>query len=278
MKRDEEYGSTEAYEEPAIYEEHRRHSDAPVDIKCDEDPNADREEDTRRRGAHSMSILVRNMSMNTSSDALRALFEHYGEVRDIYLPLTHENREPRGFGFVEFVHAEEGQKAIDSLDNTEVDGNLITCVEAQRGRKTPEEMRFRERRPRGGYRGGRRDRDGPSRYDGGGPDDDYRRPRRRSPSPYRGRGPETDRYYDRRPPQDDSRYYERGAPRGGGYNRSDRPIEQRGHRDEPEYRDSGRDYQRREPEWEPRVRYDGGDNFDRRGGRDGGYPPRRDRV
>lgn len=91
-----------------------------------------------------MNIYVANLSWNTNSDSLQELFSQYGEVTSAYIINDRETGRSRGFGFVEMPNDEEGQKAIDALNETEFEGKNIAISVA----------RPRTERPAGGNRGG----------------------------------------------------------------------------------------------------------------------------
>lgn len=92
-----------------------------------------------------MNIFVSHLSWGTNSDSLQNLFSQYGEVTSARIITDRETGRSRGFGFVEMSNDEEGQKAIDSLNETDFEGKTINVSVA----------RPREERPaRGGNRGG----------------------------------------------------------------------------------------------------------------------------
>ncbi len=93
-----------------------------------------------------MNIYVSHLSWNTTSDSLQDLFSQYGEVTSANIINDRETGRSRGFGFVEMPNEEEGQKAIDELNETEFEGKTINVNVA----------RPREERPSGGYDGGNR--------------------------------------------------------------------------------------------------------------------------
>lgn len=55
-----------------------------------------------------------------------------------------ECREPRGFGFVQFVDAADAADAKYELDGQVLLGRELTVVFAEENRKRPEEMRARD--------------------------------------------------------------------------------------------------------------------------------------
>jgi cold-inducible RNA-binding protein len=91
------------------------------------------------------NIFVGNLSFNTSEEELRHLFEPYGQIDRISILTDRETGRSRGFGFVEMVNAEEGEKAIAALNGSQFGGRAINVNEAR-----PKAERA------GGERGGRR--------------------------------------------------------------------------------------------------------------------------
>jgi RNA recognition motif-containing protein len=73
---------------------------------------------------------------------LQNLFEQYGAVQSAQVIMDRDTGRSKGFGFVEMGTAEEGQAAIQALNDQEVNGRKLTVNEA------------RPREERGGGRGG----------------------------------------------------------------------------------------------------------------------------
>lgn len=93
-----------------------------------------------------MNIYVAHLSWDTTGDSLQNLFSQYGEVTSARIVTDRETGRSRGFGFVDMTNDEEGQKAIDTLNETEFEGRTINVSVAR-----PRE----ERRPNNyGNRGG----------------------------------------------------------------------------------------------------------------------------
>jgi cold-inducible RNA-binding protein len=103
------------------------------------------------------NIFVGNLDFNTSEDELRQLFETYGQVDRVSIMTDRETGRSRGFGFVEMVNAEDGEKAIAALNGTQVGGRKLNVNEAR-----PKTERG------GGGGGGGRDRGGRGGGGGGG--------------------------------------------------------------------------------------------------------------
>ncbi len=113
------------------------------------------------------NIFVGNLDFNTSEEELRKIFEAYGQVDRVSIMNDRDTGRSRGFGFVEMSNAEEGEKAIAALNNSQVGGRTLNVNEArpkvERGSGGGGGGRDRGGRPGGG---GGRDRGG--RGGGGG--------------------------------------------------------------------------------------------------------------
>ncbi len=101
-------------------------------------------------------IYVGNMPFSMDETQLRSLFEPYGQVATVDIITDRETGRPRGFGFVEMLHENEGRTAIQSLEDYASEGRTLNINEAR-----PRENRgagaggggSRRPRPSGGGRG-----------------------------------------------------------------------------------------------------------------------------
>ena len=75
-------------------------------------------------------IYVGNLPFTASEDDIRNLFSAHGEVSSVALITDRETGRPRGFGFIEMDDA-GATKAIQTLDQTEMDGRSLTVNEAK---------------------------------------------------------------------------------------------------------------------------------------------------
>ena len=78
-----------------------------------------------------MNIFVSNLSFRMSQDALRELFENFGEVSSCKIMTDKFTGKSRGFGFVEMPSDDDAQKAIDGLNEKDVDGRNISVSVAK---------------------------------------------------------------------------------------------------------------------------------------------------
>jgi len=92
---------------------------------------------------------------------LKKIFGRYGRIVDITLPLDYYTRDAKGYGFVEYEESRDAEEALHALDRYRLFGRELEVEFARGDRKTPAEMRAREKEARYGGRGGdlnRRDR------------------------------------------------------------------------------------------------------------------------
>ncbi|XP_020570724.1 eukaryotic translation initiation factor 3 subunit G [Phalaenopsis equestris] len=89
---------------------------------------ADRSGTEMRRRNDENSVRVTNLSEDTREPDLHELFRTFGPVSRVYVAVDQKTSVSRGFGFVNFVHREDAEKAINKLNGYGYD-NLILRVE-----------------------------------------------------------------------------------------------------------------------------------------------------
>ena len=76
-------------------------------------------------------LFVGNLSFDTTSSDLEALFSEVGECGSATVITDRETGRSRGFGFVEMSTGDEAQKAIAALNGREVQGRQLNVNEAK---------------------------------------------------------------------------------------------------------------------------------------------------
>lgn len=72
-----------------------------------------------------VQIYVGNLNYRMTEDALQELFEQHGEVVSVKIVKDRFSGRSKGFGFVEMANKEEGEAAIQKLNDSEVEGRNI---------------------------------------------------------------------------------------------------------------------------------------------------------
>jgi RNA recognition motif-containing protein len=77
------------------------------------------------------NIYVGNLTWDTNSDDLLALFQTHGTVTQTQVITDRQTGRSSGFGFVEMANDEEAQTAIAHLNGTPFRGRPLTVHEAR---------------------------------------------------------------------------------------------------------------------------------------------------
>lgn len=87
-----------------------------------------------------MNIFVAKLNYGTSEEVLKNLFEQFGRVVSVKIVMDRDTGRSKGYGFVEMADEQEGQSAIDGLNESTLDGNQIVVKKAR-----PKENNFQRR-------------------------------------------------------------------------------------------------------------------------------------
>ena len=90
-----------------------------------------------------MSLLIRNVSPEITTEDLQQAFGRIGDIRDVYIPRDYFSHQPKGFAFIEYANPERAAEARDEMNHFVIKGRELEVVFAQERRKTPNEMRGR---------------------------------------------------------------------------------------------------------------------------------------
>jgi cold-inducible RNA-binding protein len=76
-------------------------------------------------------LFVGNLPFTTDDQALYDLFGASGTVESVNVMRDQATGRPRGFAFVEMGSEEDAKNAIDTLNNSSLDGRTLTVNEAR---------------------------------------------------------------------------------------------------------------------------------------------------
>ena len=79
----------------------------------------------------STKLFVGSLPWSVDDQKLKETFEPHGNVVSANVVTDRNSGRSRGFGFVEMESAEDAQKAISTLNDSEMDGRKIVVNEAK---------------------------------------------------------------------------------------------------------------------------------------------------
>jgi len=72
-----------------------------------------------------MNIYVGNLSYDTSENDLKNVFGEHGTVSKVNIIMDKMTGKSKGFAFVEMENDAEGQKAVDELNDADLNGRNL---------------------------------------------------------------------------------------------------------------------------------------------------------
>ena len=72
-----------------------------------------------------MNIFVANINFKTRKEDLEKAFAAFGQVNSVKIVRDRDTGRSKGYGFVEMENEDEAKRAIESLDNSSLDGREI---------------------------------------------------------------------------------------------------------------------------------------------------------
>ncbi|KAI5966259.1 PAB1 [Candida pseudojiufengensis] len=100
----------------------------------------DRESKFEEMKANFTNIYVKNIDLGFSEKEFEDLFNPFGEITSIYLEKDQDGKS-KGFGFVNFENHESALKAVEDLNDKEINGQKIFVGRAQKKRERTEELK-----------------------------------------------------------------------------------------------------------------------------------------
>ena len=102
--------------------------EAQEDVEEEKPKDEEEEEDDLEASGR---LFLRNLPYTCTEDDIVELFEPFGEVRAVHVPID-EMKRSKGYGFVAFMFPEEAEKALASLDGTSFQGRLLHILPAKK--------------------------------------------------------------------------------------------------------------------------------------------------
>jgi polyadenylate-binding protein len=88
------------------------------------------------------NVYVKNFDDELSQEKLEALFGQHGKIASVAV-MTDSEGKSKGFGFVAFENPEDAEKAVEALNDYEVNGKRLTVCRAQKKGERQAELKRR---------------------------------------------------------------------------------------------------------------------------------------
>ena len=98
--------------------------------------------DKPQKIAYSKSLLLRKVPRKSTESDIRTVFEGFGAVRDVYVPINLSTGRKETYAFIEFTELRDAITAYNFLKDTEIllEGIILRADFARNGRRSPEHM------------------------------------------------------------------------------------------------------------------------------------------
>ncbi|ORZ02049.1 hypothetical protein BCR41DRAFT_313562, partial [Lobosporangium transversale] len=96
------------------------------------------EEDANEKIADTGRLFVRNLPYTCTEDELRKLFEKFGPLSEIHMPISKDTKKPKGYAYVLYLLPEHAVKAFAALDKKFFMGRLLHIL-ASKEKPQPKE-------------------------------------------------------------------------------------------------------------------------------------------
>lgn len=93
-----------------------------------------------------MKVYVGNLPFSVDQEALKTLFEAYGEMEEVIVISDKFSGRSKGFGFITFKDEENAKKAISEMNDKEIEGRKLKVNEAKPMEDRPPRRNFNQRR------------------------------------------------------------------------------------------------------------------------------------
>lgn len=80
-------------------------------------------------------LYVGNLPYTATSDELKSIFSEFGEIVDAVVITERDSGRSKGFGFVEFNTIEEAKKAVEAMNQKELEGRKLVVNFARPARE-----------------------------------------------------------------------------------------------------------------------------------------------
>ncbi|KAJ2960379.1 hypothetical protein NQZ79_g4192 [Umbelopsis isabellina] len=84
-------------------------------------------------------LFVRNLPYTCSEDDLKKLFQKFGPLSEVHMPIAKDTKKPKGFAYILYLLPEHAIKAFQALDQQSFQGRLLHILPAKEKPQAKEE-------------------------------------------------------------------------------------------------------------------------------------------
>lgn len=84
-------------------------------------------------------LFIRNLPYTCSEDDLKKLFQKFGPLSEVHMPIAKDTKKPKGFAYILYLLPEHAIKAFQSLDQQSFQGRLLHILPAKEKPQAKEE-------------------------------------------------------------------------------------------------------------------------------------------
>ncbi|KAG1142884.1 hypothetical protein G6F37_009079 [Rhizopus arrhizus] len=119
------------------------------DVKVAEEDDSkaeamDTEEETKQKDpkdliAETGRLFIRNLTYACTEDDLKEVFEKYGTLSEIHMPIAKDTKKSKGYAYISYLLPEHALKAYEALDMKTFQGRLLHIIPGEEKPPTKEE-------------------------------------------------------------------------------------------------------------------------------------------
>ncbi|KAL7332167.1 Multiple RNA-binding domain-containing protein 1 [Mucor circinelloides] len=104
---------------------------AAAPIEADETPVHTKSENPKELIEDTGRLFVRNLSYACTEQDLRDLFEKYGTLSEVHMPIARDTKKSKGYAYILYLLPEHALKAYEALDMKTFQGRLLHIIPAE---------------------------------------------------------------------------------------------------------------------------------------------------
>ncbi|RCI01220.1 Multiple RNA-binding domain-containing protein 1 [Rhizopus azygosporus] len=109
------------------------------DDPMDTDKESEKPKDPKDSIAETGRLFVRNLTYACTEDDLKQMFEKYGTLSEVHMPIAKDTKKSKGYAYISYMLPEHAVKAYEALDMKTFQGRLLHIIPGEEKPPTKEE-------------------------------------------------------------------------------------------------------------------------------------------